>query len=108
MYGYADLIRSLHVYKLKDGKEKEVEREFLFSVAGPYVEMKANPILRSRRFQVLELFEGKVIGLWHCIFAFHANHPPHLGRCPFLLTISRYPAFLLLLSCHIFSLEFNF
>ncbi|KAJ6413355.1 hypothetical protein OIU84_006199 [Salix udensis] len=30
-----ELVRSLHVYRLKDGKEKEVEREFVFSVNGP-------------------------------------------------------------------------
>ncbi|CAK7355551.1 unnamed protein product [Dovyalis caffra] len=86
-----ELIRSLHVYRLKDGKEKEVEREFVFSVDGPYVEMKADPILRLRRFPVLELFEGQVIGLWHCIFAFHANNPPHLSDSPFLLSVSRNP-----------------
>ncbi|KAJ6996924.1 protein RKD5 [Populus alba] len=86
-----ELVRSLHVYRLKDGKEKEVEREFVFSVDGPYVEMKAGPILRLRRFQVLELFEGLVIGLWRCIFAFHVNNPPHLSHSSFLLSVSRNP-----------------
>ncbi|KAB5556698.1 hypothetical protein DKX38_007607 [Salix brachista] len=84
-----ELVRSLHVYRLKDGKEKEVEREFVFSVDGPYVEMKAGPMLRLRRFQVLELFEGQVIGLWRCIFAFHVNNPSHLSHSSFLLSISR-------------------
>uniref|UniRef100_A0A6N2M0V0 Uncharacterized protein n=1 Tax=Salix viminalis TaxID=40686 RepID=A0A6N2M0V0_SALVM len=86
-----ELVRSLHVYRLKDGKEKEVEREFVFSVDGPYVEMKAGPMLRLRRFQVLELFEGQVIGLWRCIFAFHVNNPPHLSHSSFLLSVSRNP-----------------
>ena len=90
--GFAELVRSLHVYRLKDGKEKEVEREFVFSVDGPYVEMKAGPILRLRRFQVLELFEGQVIGLWRCIFAFHVNNP-HLSHSSFLLSVSRYIPF---------------
>ncbi|KAJ6774765.1 PROTEIN RKD5 [Salix purpurea] len=86
-----ELVRSLHVYRFKDGKEKEVEREFVFSVDGPYVEMKAGPMLRLRRFQVLELFEGQVIGLWRCIFAFHVNNPPHLSHSSFLLSVSRNP-----------------
>ncbi|OAY57657.1 protein RKD5 isoform X1 [Manihot esculenta] len=86
-----EFIRSLHVYRLKDGTDKEVEREFLFSDDGPYVEMVANPLLRLDRFRVLELFEGQVIGVWHCIFAFNAHHSPHLSRIPSLLSISRNP-----------------
>lgn len=77
------------MYRLKDGTDKEVEREFLFSDDGPYVEMVANPLLRLDRFRVLELFEGQVIGVWHCIFAFNAHHSPHLSRIPSLLSISR-------------------
>ncbi|KDP43764.1 hypothetical protein JCGZ_22391 [Jatropha curcas] len=86
-----ELIRCLHVYRLEDGKEKEVQREFLFSVDNPYIEIAANPLLMLGRFKVMELFEGQVIGLWQCMFAFHADHPPHLSHIPSLLSISRNP-----------------
>ena len=85
---FAKLIRTLHVYQFKDENVKEVEREFLFALDGPYVEMAAKPLLRMLRFGVMELFEGQVIGLWLCIFAFHADHPPHLSHIPSLLSIS--------------------
>ncbi|GLT82531.1 hypothetical protein SLE2022_008950 [Rubroshorea leprosula] len=84
-----ELIRSLHVYRLADGKENEVEREFVFKRNGPYAEMAANPLLKLQKFRVSELSEGKVTGLWLCIFAFHADGPPH--RIPPLLSISRNP-----------------
>ncbi|KAJ9146867.1 hypothetical protein P3X46_029085 [Hevea brasiliensis] len=86
-----EFIRSLHVYQLKDGKDREVEREFLFSVDGPYVEMATKSLLRLGRFRGMELFEGQVIGLWRCIFAFHAHHSSHLSHIPSLLSISRNP-----------------
>ncbi|XP_031269342.1 protein RKD5 isoform X1 [Pistacia vera] len=84
-----ELIRSLHVYRLKDGKEKQVEREFLFKKRGSYVEMAATPLLRLRGFQVSELFEGRVIGLWLCLFAFHADSSPTSINIPPVLLISR-------------------
>ncbi|XP_048230510.1 protein RKD5 isoform X2 [Ricinus communis] len=87
----SELIRSLHVYRLEDEKEKEVEREFLFALDSPYVEMAANPLLRMVKFRVMELLEGQVIGLWLCIFAFHVDHPPHLIHIPSLLSMSRNP-----------------
>ncbi|XP_031269344.1 protein RKD5 isoform X3 [Pistacia vera] len=83
-----ELIRSLHVYRLKDGKEKQVEREFLFKKRGSYVEMAATPLLRLRGFQVSELFEGRVIGLWLCLFAFHADSSPTSINIPPVLLIS--------------------
>ena len=88
---WAELIRSLHVYRLINGEENEVEREFVFSANGTYVEMEADPLLRLQNFQLSEVFEGFVNGLWVCIFAFHA----HQLTCniPSFLTVSRYPFF---------------
>ncbi|GMY11095.1 protein RKD5 [Fagus crenata] len=87
-----ELIRSLHVYQMEDGKQNEVEREFLFSVDGSYVEMEANPALRLLKFRVSEVvFEGLVNGLWICIFAFHSDRLPHSTCIPSLLSISRNP-----------------
>ncbi|GLU19672.1 hypothetical protein SLE2022_359080 [Rubroshorea leprosula] len=86
-----ELIKSLHVYRLEDGKEKEDEREFVFRRDGPYVEMAANPLLRSQKFRVSELFHGRVTGLWLCIFAFHADRLPHLFPIPPVLSITRNP-----------------
>ncbi|KAJ4714367.1 RWP-RK domain containing protein [Melia azedarach] len=87
-----ELVRSLHVYGFENGKDKQVEREFLFKEKGPYVEMVANPILRLRGFQVSELFEGRVIGLWLCIFAFRAaEFSPSFINFPPKLSISRNP-----------------
>ncbi|XP_044470797.1 protein RKD5 isoform X2 [Mangifera indica] len=86
-----ELIRSLHVYRLENGKERQVEREFLFRKKGSYVEMAATPLLRLRGFQVSELFEGRVIGLWFCLFAFHADSSPSSTNIPPVLLISRNP-----------------
>jgi hypothetical protein len=79
------------VYRLEDGKENEVEREFLFSASGSYTEMEADPALISLKFRVSEVFEGLVNGFWLCIFAFHADRPPLCSCIPSLLSISRYP-----------------
>ncbi|KAK9284798.1 hypothetical protein L1049_023975 [Liquidambar formosana] len=84
-----ELIRSLHVYRFGDGKEKEVEREFVFPADGPYVEMEAHPLLRIQRFQVSELFAGQVIGMWLCLYAFDADRPPLSAHIPSLLSIFR-------------------
>ncbi len=82
------------MYQMEDGKQNEVEREFLFSVDGSYVEMEANPALRLLKFRVSEVvFEGLVNGLWICIFAFHSDRLPHSTCIPSLLSISRYPIF---------------
>lgn len=95
---FAELIRSLHVYRLENGKERQVEREFLFRKKGSFVEMAATPLLRLRGFQVSELFEGRVIGLWFCLFAFHADSSPSSINIPPVLLISRY-YFSLLIFC---------
>ncbi|KAK9200708.1 hypothetical protein WN944_015906 [Citrus x changshan-huyou] len=85
----AELVRSLHVYGLNDGKEKQVEREFLFKERGSYVEMQATSILKLRGFQVSELFQGRAIGLWLCIFAFGAQSSLAFVDIPPKLLISR-------------------
>ncbi|XVE87536.1 hypothetical protein DITRI_Ditri18aG0125700 [Diplodiscus trichospermus] len=86
-----ELIRSLHVYRLENGDETEVEKEFLLRKDGPYVEMAATPLLRLQGFPVQELFEGRVIGLWLCVFAYHVHRLPRFFFIPSLLSISRNP-----------------
>ncbi|KAF5453818.1 hypothetical protein F2P56_023537 [Juglans regia] len=86
----SELIRSMHVYQLENGKENEVERGFLFSVSGSYMEIEANPALFLLKFRPSEVFEGLMNGFWLCIFAYHADHSPHLTCIPSLLSISRY------------------
>ncbi|XP_035538657.1 protein RKD5-like isoform X2 [Juglans regia] len=86
-----ELIRSMHVYQLENGKENEVERGFLFSVSGSYMEIEANPALFLLKFRPSEVFEGLMNGFWLCIFAYHADHSPHLTCIPSLLSISRNP-----------------
>ncbi|OIV93669.1 hypothetical protein TanjilG_16520 [Lupinus angustifolius] len=48
-----ELIRSVHVYKVRGGKEREVEREFVFSESGSYGEMQASPILRNPKLKMI-------------------------------------------------------
>ncbi|KAM5546968.1 protein RKD5 [Rosa sericea] len=86
-----ELIRSLHVYGLEDGKENEVEREFLFSENGSYVEFRAYPVLRLMKFRVSQVLEGYVNGCWVCILAFHANRSPNFTCIPSILSVSRNP-----------------
>ncbi|XP_062102765.1 protein RKD5 [Humulus lupulus] len=89
-----ELIRSLHAYRWSDGKESEVEREFVFSTNGTYNEMEANPLLLGLTdCRVSDVSKGLVNGLWVCIFAFHNHHPhfPHLTSIPSLLTPSKNP-----------------
>ncbi|KAG2695184.1 hypothetical protein I3760_07G003000 [Carya illinoinensis] len=86
-----ELIRSMHVYQLENGKENEVERGFLFSVSGSYMEIEANPALFLLKFRPSEVFEGLMNGFWLCIFAYHADRSPHLACIPSLLSISRNP-----------------
>ncbi|GMI68257.1 RWP-RK domain-containing 5 [Hibiscus trionum] len=86
-----ELIRSLHVYRLENGEENEVEREFVFRKDGPYVETAAAPLLLLQGFSPQEVFEGRVIGLWLCSFAFHARRLPRFFFIPSLLSITRNP-----------------
>ncbi|KAK4262002.1 hypothetical protein QN277_027619 [Acacia crassicarpa] len=86
-----ELIRSVHVYRLRDGRESEVEREFVFSRSGSYGEMRATPILRLQKFRVPEVPEGYQNGVWLCVFAFHADHKPQCSRVPRLLSVTRNP-----------------
>ena len=100
------------MYRSEDGKENEVEREFLFSPSGSYTEMEANPALISAispKFRVSEVFEGLVKGFWLCIFAFHADRSPLCLCIPSLLSISRYPGLRILsLLFFFFFLKTNF
>ncbi|KAH7519827.1 hypothetical protein FEM48_Zijuj08G0078500 [Ziziphus jujuba var. spinosa] len=87
-----ELIRSLHKYRLDNGKGTEIERLFVFSKNGPYMEMAAVPLLKkSLKFRISEVYEGFVHGLWVCIFAFHAGHRPSTTCFPSILSISRNP-----------------
>ncbi|XP_077246861.1 protein RKD5-like isoform X1 [Tasmannia lanceolata] len=83
-----ELIRSIHVYRLEDGKEKIVEREFMFSPSS-YVEMVAHPLIKFPKYR--ELFEGKMIGLWLCMLAFDIEVSTISAPIPSILTISRNP-----------------
>jgi hypothetical protein len=92
------LMRSVHVYRECDGGEKEVEREFVFSENGSYVEMKATPILRLlKSFVSEEIFEGYKNGVWLCVFAFHACNVPQFSHIPTFLLVTRYVYLLTLL-----------
>ncbi|XP_047169219.1 protein RKD5 isoform X2 [Vigna umbellata] len=86
-----ELMRSLHVYRQGDEEERAVEREFLFSECGSYVEMQATPILKFVKSHVSQVFQGYKNGVWLCIFAFHADHTPRFCRIPPLLLVSRNP-----------------
>jgi hypothetical protein len=87
-------MRSVHVYRSEcdgEGEEREVEREFLFSENGSYVEMQATPILRLlKSFVSQEIFEGYTNGVWLCIFAFHAYNTPPFSHIPTILLVTRY------------------
>ncbi|XP_010247096.2 PREDICTED: LOW QUALITY PROTEIN: protein RKD5, partial [Nelumbo nucifera] len=82
-----ELIRSVHVYRSRMAT-KGVEREFMFS-PNCYAEMVAQPLLKLSRRQFSELFQGLVIGLWLCIFAFDTDCPPPLTPIPYILAVSR-------------------
>ncbi|KAK7367201.1 hypothetical protein VNO80_09210 [Phaseolus coccineus] len=86
-----ELMRSLHVYRQGNGEERTVEREFVFSDCGSYVEMQATPVLRLVKSHVSEVCEGYKNGVWLCILAFHADHTPQFCRIPPLLLASRNP-----------------
>ncbi|XP_014520329.1 protein RKD5 isoform X2 [Vigna radiata var. radiata] len=86
-----ELMRSLHVYRQGDEEERAVEREFVFSECGSYVEMQATPILKFVKSHVSRVFQGYKNGVWLCIFAYHADHTPRFYRIPPLLLVSRNP-----------------
>ncbi|XVF62296.1 hypothetical protein PTKIN_Ptkin08bG0206100 [Pterospermum kingtungense] len=86
-----ELIRSLHVYRSENGDEKEVEKEFLLTKDGPYVERAATPLLRLQGFRAKDLSEGRLIGLWLCVFAYHVHRLRPFFFIPSLLSVSRNP-----------------
>lgn len=85
-----ELMRSVHVYRRGGGEKREVEREFVFSESGSYVEMQATPIPGLVKSRVSEVCEGHRNGVWLCVFAFHADHTPQFCRIPRLLLVTRY------------------
>ncbi|XAR58048.1 hypothetical protein NMG60_11026398 [Bertholletia excelsa] len=92
-YMYPELIRTVHVYKLEEGKEKEVEREYVFRTGSSYEEIESYKVLTLEKFQPSEQFEGLVNGVWFCIFVFNANRhcPFNLEDIPPILSIFRNP-----------------
>ncbi|MED6133781.1 hypothetical protein PIB30_031444 [Stylosanthes scabra] len=89
-----ELFRSVHVYcrKLLDGDEREeavVEREFVLSQSGSYMEMNCTPILTSLNLCVADVCEGYKNGVWLCVFAFHAHHTPQFKHIPSILLLTR-------------------
>ena len=85
-----ELMRSVHVYRRGGGEKREVEREFVFSESGSYVEMQATPIPGLVKSRVSEVCEGHRNGVWLCVFAFHADHTPQFCRIPPVLLVTRY------------------
>ncbi|XVF62293.1 hypothetical protein PTKIN_Ptkin08bG0205800 [Pterospermum kingtungense] len=79
-----ELIRSLHVYRSENGDETEVEKEFLKA---------ATPLLRLQGFRAKKLSEGRHIGLWLCVFAYHVHRLPPFFFIPSLLSICSFHKF---------------
>ncbi|PSS36589.1 hypothetical protein CEY00_Acc01107 [Actinidia chinensis var. chinensis] len=90
---YPELIRTVHVYKLEDEGEKEVEREYLFRSNGDYEEIGTYKVLTLEKFCPSAQFEGRVNGVWLCIYLFDADRhcPPNLEDIPTILSILRNP-----------------
>ena len=81
------------MYKLEDEGEKEVEREYLFRSNGDYDEIGTYKVLTLEKFCPLAQFEGRVNGVWLCIYLFDSDRhcPPNLEDMPTVLSILRYP-----------------
>lgn len=88
------------MYRQGDEEERAVEREFVFSECGSYVEMQATPILKFVKSHVSRVFQGYKNGVWLCIFAYHADHTPRFYRIPPLLLVSRYIFLAHVCLCH--------
>lgn len=82
----AELIRSVHVYRLEEGGEEEVEREYVFNKDSDYEEICYGRVFTLEEFSVSGQFEGLVNGVWLCIYVFDADRacPPDLNRLPIL------------------------
>ncbi|CAL5326562.1 unnamed protein product [Camellia sinensis] len=92
-YMYPELIRTVHVYQLENGVEKEAEREYVFHSDSPYEEIGSYKVLTLEKFRPSAQFEGRVNGVWLCIYVFDADRhcPPILDGIPTILSISRNP-----------------
>ncbi|KAL6993362.1 hypothetical protein U1Q18_011479 [Sarracenia purpurea var. burkii] len=90
-YLYPELMRTVHVYQLEDGVEKEVEREYLFHSDGDYEEIESYKVLTLEKFRPSSHFEGRVNGVWLCFYVFEADRtcPPNLANIPTILSIFR-------------------
>ncbi|KAK1440517.1 hypothetical protein QVD17_06345 [Tagetes erecta] len=86
-----ELIRTVHMYRLENGEEMEVEREFVFHKEMDYEEISLCKVFTLQKFQVCSYFEGLVNGVWLCIFVFdvHCWSSNDLDRLPTVLTVSR-------------------
>ncbi|XLQ99653.1 hypothetical protein S83_065852, partial [Arachis hypogaea] len=84
-----EFIKSVHVYQIKDGKVREVEKEFMFSESGSYGKMRSIPILiLQKKLCVAEVSEVYQNGMWLYIFSFHRDHKPQFSSIPNLLLLS--------------------
>ncbi|KAM1440549.1 hypothetical protein ACFX14_008661 [Malus domestica] len=87
---HGELIRSLHVHRLDEGKRNKVEREFVFIENGLYVELTTDPLMRLMKFPASQVLQGHVNSCWVCIFAFHKNSPSDFTCIPSILSVSMY------------------
>ncbi|KAM2685828.1 hypothetical protein FF1_008514 [Malus domestica] len=85
---HGELIRSLHVHGLDEGKRNKVVREFVFIENGLYVELTTEPLMRLMKFPASQVLQGHVNGCWVCIFAFHKNSPSDFTCIPSILSVS--------------------
>lgn len=92
-YMYPELIRAVHVYKLEDGVEKEVEREYLFHSDRDYEEIGTYKVLTLEQFRASAQFKGVVNGVWVCIYVFDADRhrTTNLDNIPTILLVNRNP-----------------
>ncbi|XP_059670771.1 protein RKD5 [Cornus florida] len=91
---FAELIRSVHMYQLKKGVvDEQVEREYVFNKYSAYEETGLYRVLTLEKFELSKQHEGKMNGVWLCIYVFDANcHcPPNLDHVPSLISITKNP-----------------
>lgn len=97
----AELIRTVHAYRLEGGAEQVTEREYLFREHIDYEELRSPGIIFTRHgFDVSAHSEGMVNGVWDCIYVFDGGlaERPNMENIPQDLSIFRYcKSFVLLL-----------
>ncbi|KAK1433556.1 hypothetical protein QVD17_10467 [Tagetes erecta] len=84
-----ELIRTVHMYRLENGEEMEVEREFVFHKEMDYEEISLCKVFTLQKFEVCSYFEGLVNGVWLCIFVFDVDcwSSNDLDRLPTVLAV---------------------